>query len=428
MKRLLAIIFICSLLSALFIGCAGQEAPVVTPEPIITEPGLVTEPGPVVVTEPEFQGNSLKIVSTIFPQYDWVREILGENAGNMDLTLLIASTVDLHSFQPSVSDIATIAAADLFIYVGGDSDEWVEAALRQSTNPDLIVINLVEVLGDGAKIEEIIEGMQHDHDACEDDECDDDSHDHDEDCDDDDCDDDDDHRHSHNHGYSHGHSHDHSHDHDDDCDDDDCDDDDHDHDHDEDHSDDHSHDHDAHHHHDEIDEHVWLSLRNAVVFSSEIATALYKLDPVNAGIYASNLTAYIDRLLSLDEEFATILDNVNRRTLLFADRFPFRYLVDDYGLDYYAAFSGCSAETEASFATIAFLAGKLDELGLSTVMVTETGNFAIAETVIANSSVENWQILILDSMQSVTTADVQSGVTFLSIMESNLQVLKEALS
>jgi zinc transport system substrate-binding protein len=139
------------------------------------------------------------------------------------------------------------------------------------------------------------------------------------------------------------------------------------------------------------------------------------------------VAAYIENLLSLDEEYKAALGNIENKTLLFADRFPFRYLVGDYGIDYYAAFSGCSAETEASFSMIIFLAGKVDELGLSTVMVTESGNRAIAETVISNTESKDQQILELDSMQSITTADVQRGVTFLSIMQSNLAVLVEAL-
>ena len=415
MKRILSIIFVCVFLISMISGCT-QETDPVQPE---TTPGVA----------PESAGESLSIVSTIFPQYDWVREILGEKAGNMDLTLLISSTVDLHNYNPSVSDIAKVSTADMFIYVGGDSDDWVEDVLKQAVNPNMVVINLIEVLGDGAKIEEIIEGMQHDHDGCDDeDDCEDTDHDHDHDHDhDDDCDDDD---HDHDHDDDcddDDHDHDHHH-HDEDCDDDDCDDDDHDHDHD---HDDHDHDHDDHdhhHHHDEVDEHVWLSLRNAVVFCHAIADAISMLDPANADIYAANLAAYVSKLLSLDEEYATVLDNLSNRTLLFADRFPFRYLVDDYDLHYYAAFSGCSAETEASFSTIIFLSQKVDELGLHTVMVTESGNRSIAETVISNSESRNQQILELDSMQAVTMADVERGVTFLSIMESNLLVLKDALS
>jgi len=172
---------------------------------------------------------------------------------------------------------------------------------------------------------------------------------------------------------------------------------------------------------------VWLSLKNTVIFCHAIAEAISSLDPVNANIYAANLTVYIEKLLALDAEYTAALENLTNRTLLFADRFPFRYLVDDYDLNYYAAFSGCSAETEASFSTIVFLAQKVDEHDLHTVMVTESGNRAIAETVISNAGAGNRQILELDSMQAVTMSDIDSGVTFLSIMESNLLVLKAAL-
>ena len=395
MKRILSSFFVLSLL-LLLIGCAQEGVPAV---PVATTaaqeaPAAIgtTEASPVeeAVPEPEtMSGRSLSIVSTIFPQYDWVRELLGARAGDMDLTFLISSTIDLHSFTPSVSDIATISDADLFIYVGGDSDDWVEAALRQARNQDMIVINLLDVLGDGVKLEEIIEGMQHDHDDC-------DSNDPD------DCDDD-----SHNHGHSHGHSHSHDH---------------------EDEEDDHIDNDEGGHHHGETDEHVWLSLRNAVAFCYAIRDALTELDPDNTDLYAGNLEKYSDKLLGLDEEYATILDNLENRTLLFADRFPFRYLVDDYRLNYYAAFTGCSAETEASFSTIIFLAGRVDALGLDTVMITESGNRAIAETVISNTTAGNQQILELDSMQSVTRADIDNGVTYLSIMENNLQILKQALS
>ena len=380
MKRMLSIIFVCSLLLTLVAGCAQDEVvtePTAAPAP--TE--ALAEPDP--ESELAAEGESLNIVSTIFPQYDWVREILGDKAENMDLTLLISTAVDLHSFQPSVSDIVAMSTADLFIYVGGASDDWVEDVLRHSTNPDMITIDLMEVLGDGAKLDEIIEGMQHDRDDCELD-------------DEDDCDDD-----SHDHGHSRDHDHD-----------------------DDDHDDDHDHSHD---HHDEFDEHVWLSLRNAVIFCHAIAEALSTLDPVNADVYAANLAAYTEKLMALDAEYTAALQNLENRTLLFADRFPFRYLVDDYDLSYYAAFTGCSAETEASFSTIIFLAGKVDELGLDVVMVTESGNRAIAETVISNTESGDQRILELDSMQSVTAIDVQNGVTFLSIMESNLNVLREAL-
>jgi len=396
MKRFISIFTAFLMLILLASGCNTPDAP--EPEQL---PGVEQTPSPEQTPDPEptSEVTSLSIVSTIFPQYDWVRQILGANSDNMDLTLLINNRIDLHSFQPSVSDIVNISTADLFIFVGGDSDGWVEDALRQATNPNMIVINLMEILGDGAVYEEHVDGMQHDHDDCDDP---------------DDCDD-------HSHSHSHSHSHDH-----DDCDEpDDCDDHSHSHDHADDHDD--TDDHDSHHH-DTYDEHVWLSLRNAVLFCNAITNALVTLDSDNEELYRSNLAAYLESLTSLDEEFMAVVDAASVRTLLFADRFPFRYFVDDYGLNYYAAFPGCSAETEASFSTIINLAGKVDELGLRNVMVTEAADESIAITIISNTTSGNQQILVMDSMQSANADDWQNGVTFLSIMESNLNVLREALN
>jgi len=302
--------------------------------------------------------SKISVVCTIFPQYDWVRQILGDNADNMNLTLLLNSRIDLHNYQPSVDDFVKISGCDLFIYVGGESDGWVDDALKQATNENMIVINLMDTLGNAAKIEEIIEGMKED------------DHDHNEDT--------------------------------------------------EEHEDDH--DHEA-----EFDEHIWLSLKNARILCSAIADALSSLDVDNAEAYQNNLALYIEKLSALDSEYQAVIKAAPVKTLLFGDRFPFRYLVDDYGLRYYAAFAGCSAETEASFKTIIFLAGKVDELSLNNIMVTESSNKKIAETIIRESKGKNQQILVMDAMQSVASKDIANGATYLSIMESNLSVLKEAL-
>ena len=309
----------------------------------------------------------LSVVCTIFPQYDWAREILGSKADNIDLTLLMDSGVDLHNYQPSVDDIVKISTCDLFIYVGGESDEWVDAVLTEASNPNMIVINLLDALGDSVKTEEIIEGMEEDHD-------------HDDHKDDDHKDDDNDDGHDHDHAEEAVY-----------------------------------------------DEHVWLSLKNAEVFCSVIADALSLLDAGNAGEYERNLASYTEKLSALDAEYQTAVNAASVGTLLFGDRFPFRYFADSYGLSYHAAFPGCSAETEASFETVIFLAGKADELGLHTIMVTESTDQSIAKTIINNTTDKNQQILALDSMQSVKASDVNSGTTYLSIMESNLNVLKEAL-
>ena len=296
--------------------------------------------------------DKIQIVTTIFPEYDWVKNVLGENPANAEITLLLDNGVDLHSYQPTVDDIMKITSADLFIYVGGESDEWVDEVLKQSENKDLVVINLMEELGDAAKEEEIIEGMECEEEEEEGEE-----------------------------GVEEV----------------------------------------------EYDEHVWLSLKDAALFVNSIDTAMETIDSKNAAVYKANADAYISKLNALDKEYEKTVSESNVKTLLFGDRFPFRYLVDDYGLSYYAAFVGCSTETEASFQTVIFLAEKMDELSLKNVMTIEGTNHKIAETIIDNTKDKNQNILVMDSMQSVTSKGVEEGITYLSIMESNLEVLKEAL-
>ena len=316
------------------------------------------------------KSNKLQIVTTIFPEYDWVMNVLGDKASNADVTMLLDNGVDLHSFQPTASDIMKISSCDLFVYVGGESDGWVEDALKEAVNKNMIVIDLMDELGDTVKEEEIIEGMQ-------------------------------------------GEDEDHDHDHDDD------------HDYDEDHEGEHEH----HHEEGEVeyDEHVWLSLKNAQVLVKSISDALQKLDSANAETYKKNADSYIESLKALDADYKAAVDAASNKTILFGDRFPFRYMVDDYGLTYYAAFVGCSAETEASFETITFLSKKVDELSLPAVLTIEGKDKRVAETIIENTASKNQKVLTLDSMQSVSSSDIKNGTTYLSIMESNLSVLKEAL-
>ena len=342
------------------------------------------------------EGHPLQIVTTIFPEYDWVMNILGDNPGNAEVTMLLENGVDLHSFQPTVEDILKISTCDVFVYVGGESDKWVAEALQEAVNKDMVVIDLLDVLGSSVKEEELVEGMEADHD-----------HDHDEDHDEDHDDED----------------------HDDDHDDEDHDDEDHDDDHeDEDHDEDHD-DEDHDHDHDEVeyDEHVWLSLDNAEKLVKFLSEALEGADPANAQVYESNAGSYIGKLEALDDQYEQALSEGTKDTVLFGDRFPFRYLTDDYDLSYYAAFLGCSAETEASFETIAFLAGKVDELSLHTVLTIEGTDHRIAETIVQSTKTKDQQILALDSMQSTTAKDVENGASYLSIMENNLEVFKEAL-
>ena len=306
---------------------------------------------------------TIRVVTTIFPIYDWVREISGDNS-TVELTMLLDNGVDLHSYQPTAADMMKIAACDVFIHVGGESDEWVEDALQEAVNKDMIVVNLVDAMGEDIKTEEIVEGMEHEHDEDE----------------------------EHEHGEAHAEDGDHDHDHE-----------------------------------EEADEHVWLSLRNAQKLADAISEALAQADPAHGESFRANAAAYCEKLAALDREYSQAVETASFKTLVFGDRFPFRYLTDDYGLAYYAAFAGCSAETEASFRTIVFLAQKTDELGLPAVMTIEGAHHKIAETIVENTSAKDQKILTLNSMQGTTTADVQSGATYLSIMEENLDVLKQAI-
>ena len=298
----------------------------------------------------------IKIVTTIFPEYDWVMQILGDKADKADVTMLLDKGVDLHSYQPSTADIAKISEADVFIYVGGESDEWVEDVLKEAKNKKLKVINLMDVMGDKAKEEEVKEGMQPEEeehaeeakDGKEEEEV-------------------------------------------------------------------------------EYDEHVWLSLKNAKIFTKKIADVLSEVDKADAKTYQANYESYAKKLDDLDKKYADAVASAKNKTLVFGDRFPFRYLVNDYGLDYYAAFVGCSAESEASFETVTFLAKKIDELGLGNVLTIEGKNHKIAKTVVDNTKNKDQKVLTMDSMQSTTSKDVKDGATYLGIMEKNLDVLKEAL-
>ena len=303
----------------------------------------------------------LTVVATIFPEYDWVMNVLGDNPAGAEVTLLLNSGVDLHNYQPTADDILKISTCDLFIYVGGESDRWVDDVLRNAANKNMVVINLLDVLGDAVKEEEVVEGMQED------------EHDHDHEDGDED--------HDHEHGEE-----------------------------------------------PEYDEHVWLSLKNAELLTGRIAESLAKLDPAHKDVYEKNAEAYKGKLKTLDEQYQKAVSEANLKTVLFGDRFPFRYLTDDYGLTYYAAFVGCSAETEASFETVIYLAKKTDELSLPAVLTIEGNDHRIAETIIQNSNNKKRKILTMDSMQGTTAKDIKNGTTYLSVMEKNLTVLKEALN
>ena len=301
--------------------------------------------------QPAGNGGAKQIVTTIFPVYDWIMNLLGENPAGFEVTMLLDSGVDLHSYQPTADDMKKIATCDLFVYVGGESDEWVDDALQEAVNSKMTVVKLLDVLGNLAKEEELVEGMQaeEEHEAEEAEE------------------------------------------------------------------------------EVEYDEHVWLSLRSAAKLVQSLADSLQKIDADHAAVYQANAAAYVDKLNALDAQYETAVASAAVKTLLFGDRFPFRYLADDYGLTYYAAFAGCSAETEASFETVRFLARKVDELSLHAVMTIEGTDHRIAQTIVQSTQTKDQQILTLDSMQSATAKDVENGTTYLAVMERNLSVLKSAL-
>ena len=313
----------------------------------------------------------VSVVCATFPAYDWVRQVAGDEAGNIDITYLMGSGVDLHSYQPTVEGIATIADADLFVYVGGESDGCAADAVTTANNPNLHTVNMLEAVGSAAVEEEIVESTQaedhdHEHDEAE--------------------------EHEHEEGEEHEHEEGEA----------------------------------------EYDEHVWLSLKNVRVLVDTLATELSTVDPAHANDYAANASAYNEQFAELDKRYAAAVTPAAKDTIVFADRFPFRHLVDDYGLSYYAAFAGCSAETEASFETVAFLvaflAKKIDELKLGTVLVIEGSDQKIAQTVVATTSAKDQQILVMDSLQSTSTEDIDAGKTYLSTMEDNLATLEAALS
>ena len=325
--------------------------------------------------------NKISIVCTTFPQYDWVKNILGEEAERFNVTLLLDNGVDMHSYQPAVKDIATAGSSNLFIYVGGESDTWVEDALKEAKNKDLKAINLMETLGNSVKEEEVVEGMQEERESL---------------------------------GHSHEKSSKEK----------------------QEQTQKESHENsqeingqkEAADEEPEYDEHIWLSIRNAEIMVKNIEKAIEQLDSDNAKVYQTNAENYIKKLDTLDKQYANTIQNAKYKAILFGDRFPFRYMADDYDLKYYAAFAGCSAETMAGFETVTFLAKKADELRLPVILTIENSDGRIAEAVKSNTTKKNQKILAMNSLQSVTKEQIADGLTYLQVMQENLSVLSEALN
>jgi zinc transport system substrate-binding protein len=322
-------------------------------------------------SETEGAAKKISVIAVTYPQYDWFKNVLGGRADAVDLKLLIKNGADLHSYQPSAQDIAAIAGANMVVYVGGESDEWIEKALAATPKEGRIEVNMMKVLGDRVKEEEVVEGMQGEtrderrktKEIAEE-----------------------------NHEHAKGH-----------------------------------------HHHDEEeevenDEHIWLSLKNAEMLVKALAESIAKLDTAHATEYHMNAALYIAKISALDAQYRATMENATLKTILFGDRFPFRYLVDDYGIKYYAAFVGCSAESEASFETITFLAGKMDSLALPAIFTIDGSDGKIARAILdASKKSKNAEVLMLNSMQSVRDEQIKAGADYLSIMQDNLEVLKKAI-
>lgn len=340
------------------LGCAKKES---TGSSEAESGSSVTESSSVAESKSE-ETKKLSIVTTIFPAYDWVKQVVGDNK-NVEISFLIDKGVDLHSYQASAADIAKITDSDLFVYVGGDSDDWAEDIIKE--NPNLKYINMVDSIGEAALAEELVEGMQdeeeHDHEGEE---------------------------HAHEEG---------------------------------------EHAHEEGEHEDgeeEIDEHVWLSIKNAETIVSAIEAKLAEIDPDNKAEYEKNANDYLAKLDELDKEYKDTLSSIQNKTIIVGDRFPFRYLVNEYGINYYAAFKGCDAGSEASFETVKFLANKMDELNMTDIFIIDGSKGDLAKTIVDNTKDKNAKVLVLDSMQSTKSSD---NASYLDIMKKNLEVLKEVL-
>jgi len=281
--------------------------------------------------------NKLSIVATIFPQYDFTRQIIGERA---DLTMLLTPGSETHSYDPSPQDIIKIQNCDVFIYTGGESDEWVNDILTSMDTSSMNIISLMDLVE--TVEEELKEGMEEEGEE------------------------------------------------------------------------------EA----PEYDEHVWTSPQNAIRIVQSISDTLCKIDEANVDTYTSNTESYINDLKVLDIELKELTTNANRNTLVFGDRFPLRYFVEEYDLEYWAAFPGCSTETEPSASTVAFLVDKVREENIPIVFQIELSSGNIARSIAESASAE---VKTFYSCHNVTRDDFEGGATYLSLMRKNVETLKEAL-
>ena len=321
-----------------------------------------------VLNREKFEQKKYSVVSTSFPGYDFARAVTKNT--NISTKMLVKPGAETHTYEPTPQDIIDIKNADMFIYAGGDSDTWVEKILKDVDTKKTHVVKLVDLVS--TVEEEIVEGME------------DEDHDHDHD-----------HKHSHDHDHSHGHDHDHEHDHD------------HDHDHDEDEV--------------EIEEHVWTSPKKAMEIVKKIAKVASEIDTAEKNKIDDNTEKYVAEIAQVDKDLHQAIDG-KISEIVVADRFPFRYFADEFGLKYAAAFSGCSEQTEASAKTISFLINKVKQDKIKKIYKIELSNGKIAETVSKDTGAE---VLELHSAHNVTADDFSKGVTYVDLMKRNLLALSK---
>ncbi|MDR2610069.1 MAG: metal ABC transporter substrate-binding protein [Clostridiales Family XIII bacterium] len=286
----------------------------------------------------------INVVTTIFPPYDFARAVAGDKA---DIHMLLPPASESHSYEPTPQDIITIQNCDVFIYGGGESDEWVEGVLESMDTSKMKIITMIDCVE--VVEEEIVDGMEEEEEEAA----------------------------------------------------------------------------EGGEEEPEYDEHVWTSPRNAKLIVQKIADAFSEVDAANAGTYEANAATYEAELDELDAQFKAVVDGGVRKTIVFGDRFPFRYFADAYGLDYYAAFPGCSTETEASAATVKFLIDKVNEEKIPVVFHIELANEKMAETI---SEATGAKVSLLHAAHNITKDDFEAGRTYVDIMTDNVSALKEALS
>ena len=316
-------------------------------------------------------GKKYSIVSTSFPGYDFARAVAGNNT-EVSVKMLLKPGAESHTFEPTPQDILTIKNSNLFLYVGGDSDEWVKKVISEIDPKKTKVMKLVDLVK--TKNEEVVEGMQEDED---------------------------DHKDDHDHDHKHDHDHDHDHKHD------------------------HKHDHDHKEEEPEVDEHVWTSLKNAKEITEKILKAALEFDKAEEKKLSENTKNYTDKITAVDQKIGEMVKTAKRKEIIVGDRFPLRYFVDDYGIKYYAAFPGCSEQTEANVKTVSFLVKKIKEDKIPAVFKIELSNGLIAETLAKETGAK---ILEIQSAHNISEKDFESGVTYVNLMERNLEALKEALN